>query len=114
MEFMATPSTNEGTLSLKGDITLLQAGQLKALLVRALEASEQVTIDTETVTDIDLSCLQLICSAHRSAVDRGRRWVLNPRRSEAFTARVRQAGLTNSLACNCTLESDCLWKGGDL
>jgi anti-anti-sigma regulatory factor len=114
MEFMATPNTKEGTLSLKGEITLLQAEQLKVLLARALDASEQVTIDTEAVTDIDLSCLQLICSAHRSALGCGRRWVLTPRRSEAFTEKVRQAGLTHCFACNYAPESDCLWKGGNL
>ena len=113
MEFTATPATNEGILSLDGEITLPYAEQLKKLLVDALEASERVYIDTEAVIDIDLSCLQLLCAAHRSAADRGRQLILKLRRSEAFSAKILQAGLTRALDCDCVHESDCLWKGGN-
>lgn len=113
MKFSVAPDTKEGILTLSGELTLLQAEQLKMLLAQAVDASECVRINTEAVTDIDLSCLQLICSAHRSAVNRHRQLVLTPHQSEAFMTKVFQTGLMCCHDCDFDIESDCLWKGGD-
>ena len=113
MDFTVIPGTNGGTLALDGEITLLRADQLKMLLADALEKFEYVRIDTEAVTDIDLACLQLICSAHRSAAGRGRHLTLTSPQSEVFKAKVLQTGMMYCHNCDHAIETDCLWKGGD-
>jgi anti-anti-sigma factor len=110
MHFTIVPDTNEGILALSGELSLLQAEQLKMQLTQALEACGHVRIDVKAVTDIDLASLQLLCAAHRSAGSQGKQLALMPQPSEAFRARVVQAGLTHRDGCG---QSPCLWSGGE-
>lgn len=113
MNFEVNEDTKEGVLQLIGELTLLQAEELKMHLTQALEASEHLCIDTEMLTDIDLACLQLICSTHRSAAKQGKLLALTPQGSEVFMAKVKEAGLLRGGSCGAVDASDCLWKGGE-
>jgi anti-anti-sigma factor len=113
MHFKAVQDKKEGILSLSGELTLLQAAQLKAELLQALASSERVTIDIQALEGIDLACLQVLCAAHRSAVGRGRQLALSPPSCEAITTTADQAGLMRCHACTGTGENICFLNGGE-
>lgn len=112
MQFNLHPDEKQGTLSLGGEITLLQAQDLLALLNEALEATDHVVIDIEEVTDIDMAGLQLLCAAHKTAVDLNKQWVMDPNQPDVLATRVRQAGLACRQHCDGLKNTNCLWMGG--
>ena len=56
-----------GALALEGELTIGRAGELRTALINALDKVSHLQLNFEKVTDIDLSCLQLICSTHKTA-----------------------------------------------
>jgi anti-anti-sigma factor len=54
-------------LKLEGDMTIARAGELKKALLGALEKSKELEVDMEGVTGVDVSCLQVLLSARKSA-----------------------------------------------
>ena len=113
MNFKVVQDKKESILSLSGELTLLEAAQLKVELIQILDSSERVTIDTQTLEGIDLACLQVLCAAHRSAMERGRQLALSPPSCEVITATAGQAGLMRCRACTGVGENPCLWNGGE-
>ncbi len=53
-----------GVLSAEGELTIQHASEMRTALLNALESVGHVRLNFEKVTEIDLSCLQLLCSAH--------------------------------------------------
>jgi anti-anti-sigma regulatory factor len=60
---------NQVVVVLRGDLTVERAGELKQILQNAVASSETVIISFEGNLRIDVSFLQLVCSAHRSALN---------------------------------------------
>ena len=114
MQFEMHPDGKQGTLHLSGEITLLQAQDLLALLNQALEASDHVVIDMEEITDIDMAGLQLLCAAHKSAMDLNKHLVMSPNQPDVLVSRVGQAGLACRQNCDGLDNTNCLWMGGSL
>ena len=113
MQFKLNISGEESILSLNGELTLLHAEQFKDELMQALSASRRVVVDTRELSEIDLACLQLFCSAHLSALAGGKELVLGSPQSDAFRRQVTQSGLICGHLCGKNDNTDCLWNGGD-
>jgi len=99
-------------LKLEGDWTVEHANELKRALLEALKSGENIVIDLEGLTDLDLSAMQLFCSAHRTSLRLGKRFVIHEQKSEAFKRLARDAGLLRSLGCHKDPRESCLWTGG--
>ncbi|MEW6379182.1 MAG: STAS domain-containing protein [bacterium] len=96
-------------LNLEGEITINDAVVLKETLLSYLAAQTTLSIDLHGVTKIDTSGLQLLFTAHQTAIHQGRKLSLeNP--SPAFLQAVKLAGLTFQ-SPEGYLEG-CLWEGG--
>ncbi len=104
-----TPSR---TITLTGNWTIERAPELKELLMGAAQMAEDVVIDVHRMEEVDLSCLQLLCAAHRTFAKRGGRLVLHENRSEIFEKAVRDAGYHSDVGCGQNCMESCLWKGG--
>jgi ABC-type transporter Mla MlaB component len=68
MDWIMDNNTHSGRLILQGELTVNQVARLRDELLMALETADKISLDFEAVTEIDLSVLQLCCSAHRTAV----------------------------------------------
>lgn len=102
------------TVRLTGELTVGHASELKALLRKALQGSSgRIQIKFEDVTAVDLSCLQLLCSAHRTASVMNSRLRLAGERPALFCQTMRAAGFTRQRGCGLTPNTDCLWSGGE-
>jgi anti-anti-sigma regulatory factor len=62
---MTTAKTH--TVELEGSLSVRDAAGLAATLMAALEAHPSVCISTEAVTGADISILQVLAAAHKSA-----------------------------------------------
>jgi anti-anti-sigma regulatory factor len=100
-----------GVLTLEGDLTIDRAGELK----KALSDSQKrkvsgVTVKLCDVSEVDLTCFQILCSAHK-AFDAGNKLLtLSPGASETFRKAKARCGFTRERACGLTLNTACLWK----
>lgn len=63
---------NEKTLNLGGPLIIDRAAPLKAELTEALSENKKVFLDISQAEDLDLSCLQVIYAARRSAAASGK------------------------------------------
>ncbi len=113
MKRAQTSDNEEKVLTLKGELSISHAAQLKSELIQALDAAPRIVIDVNAVTDVDLSALQLICAAHKSAVAKGKQLILAPDLPETLTRQIQRAGLMDGHHCGRDSSADCLWKGVD-
>jgi hypothetical protein len=98
-----------GGLTLGGSLTIENASVIRTKLIEALmkEDALKVSIDADAV---DLSFLQLLCSAHRTASKLGKSFTLGREASGKLLIAVESSGYFRKRGC--TGEDTCLWTGG--
>lgn len=109
-----TQQTAEGTISmirLEGELTILTAAALRDTLMKAFEAADGVRVNTEQVEAIDLSCLQLLCSAHRTALALNKSFLFETCTAPVIKA-AEAAGFTRHTGCSIDISQSCIWSGG--
>jgi anti-anti-sigma factor len=105
-------SAETHVLKLEGSWTIHRAHELKEFLMDALKGKDHVIVDLEGVSEVDLSFLQLLCSAHRSFLRRKRQFALHDNKPEAVKEVVKDAGYLRTLGCRSDQCRSCLWIGG--
>jgi anti-anti-sigma regulatory factor len=95
-----------------GDLTIENAQELHKNLVTALHNAKQLLVNFEDVTAIDLSFVQLLCSAHRTALRSDKEMKLASQRPEALKAAVREMGFIREKGCVFDTQESCIWKEG--
>ncbi len=98
MDSEITQSAETCVLELDGKWTIERASELKNLLLEALKGHDRVLLALDGLEEIDLSCLQLLCSAHRSFLKLDKRLEAREGKPEIFDRVVRDAGFTGALA----------------
>lgn len=97
-------------LRLAGEATVELMDELHALLLEGIETFDSVQIDCSATTAADFYTVQLLCSAHRTAVTRNKSLEVLGEPSAAFMETARKAGFMRCEACPmCPSESRCLW-----
>ena len=97
-------------LTLGGELTIEQAVEIKKVLITALGNTTRLILDLENVREADLTCLQLLCSAHRMSVRLNKRLILSGKRSEAFRNLCKTAGFQRHTGCVLDEQESCIWK----
>lgn len=98
------------TLYAEGDLTVLTAETLRTALLDLLAPGASVSLDTSSITAIDLSGLQLLCSAHRTFRSQNGVFELKGR-SKALLESARGSGYDDHSVCRFRSDGNCLWKG---
>ena len=111
MDVAMTRSGENNVLRLDGSWTIERANELKRMLLEALNSGENIVIDLEGLTDLDLSSMQLFCSAHRTSLREGKYLALHERKSQSLKQMVREAGFARTLGCHKDPDKSCLWIG---
>ncbi|EAT14636.1 STAS domain-containing protein [Desulfuromonas acetoxidans] len=97
-------------LIVSGDLGIAIIGQLKDELLAALQAHDHVVLDMASVTAVDYSVLQLLCSANKYAQKQGKLFQLKNQCTDAFVDRAQSLGFFRDRACNEAEDSGkCLW-----
>jgi anti-anti-sigma regulatory factor len=109
MSAIFTRTGNKGVITLDGDVTLQQAEELRRVLIKALVDADEVSLDMEKVQQADLSCLQLLCSAHRSAARFTKKFAFSGCPPKALKDAVETAGFSRVTGCKLDCDKSCLW-----
>jgi anti-anti-sigma regulatory factor len=92
-ERVTSETAETARLSLAEAVTIRDMPLLHARLRDALAAHPTVTIDCTAVTDVDLTFLQLVLSARKSAGAAGKSVAIIPPKGEVLTDILMRAGL---------------------
>ena len=88
--------------------TIEEAGRIKVLLTEQLAEKDCLILNLSNVDEVDLSFLQLLCAAHKSASNAGKPFGLEGALSEQLTRKAREAGFACRGECGPHLNGDCL------
>ncbi len=113
INFEINESDNAGLLTLEGEIGIEQAEELKSALVSALGSVDRLMVDVERVTAAGLPCLELLCSAHKTALSMNKELQLSDNLPEEFLRAVRDSGYTRHAGCELDEHESCFWLAGE-
>ena len=91
-----------------GDLTISRAHEVKLALFESLEGAERIEVDLSSVEEVDLACLQLFCSAHRTSGKLGKSFSIGGA-SGMFDKAARDAGYHRICGCSRGAGSPCLF-----
>jgi len=86
-------------LAFVGELTLPHAATIREALLAAVECGEEVTVECDGVTAVDLCGLQLLCSVHRTAASRNKRLTLARPLPPSLLTAVTEMGFTRHQRC---------------
>lgn len=107
-----TTDKDKSYLRLEGEMTIAKAAKLKDALARAIDSGKTVVIDIDRVTGVDLSFLQLLCSAHRTAANQGKKLTISNPGLPVYAEARKTAGFHYTKPCRHVASNGCLWVGG--
>ena len=97
------------TVTLRGDLSLTRGRELRELLLKALREGGEAVLEFSEYTGADLSFLQLLCAAHRTAVRMGSSLRLGSSMPREFFETARAAGYLRDKCCTYSNDESCLW-----
>jgi len=97
-------------LKLRGDADVTGTTQLREALLTGLNEQNELLIDCSQTTSFDFFAIQLLCSAHRSAVVGGKKIRLVAGDLPTLKQAIRATGFARQNGCSlCPDDDDCLW-----
>jgi len=111
MTFIKEKKTDRGRLVLEGDLTLGGIRQLHEELMSSLKKVKHLDVTIDGARETDLSFLQLLCSAHRTAVKMGKSLSLAEDLPESFLQTMKNNGYSRQGGCSLDVDKSCLWTG---
>lgn len=112
MELKLTEANKNNTVRFAGSLTIERAAALKMLLMESLNWTDSLHLVCENVTEVDISFLQLLCSAHRTAVKEKKKLTLAGQCPEPLRLAVWEAGFIRQEGCVLDVQQTCIWKEG--
>lgn len=100
-------------LKVSGGVTIRDAHGFHDALVAALEDTKELQVDLSGITGIDLTGLQLICSAHHSALREGKWLYVTDGGNMTLRDSALGAGFQRHTGCVRDNSFSCIWVGGE-
>ncbi len=111
-DIRVSESGRGGGLVLGGSLTIENASAIRKKLMQMLLREDEVVVSVNADVSVDLSFLQLLCSAHRTASNLGKSFLLRAPNSGNFPAAVENSGYGRIKGCAHDKYGTCLWSGG--
>ena len=109
--FEIAESGDQGTITVRGAITIACACEFRDALIHIQDRWSSLDVNLDGVTEIDVTGMQLLCSAHRTAVKLDKRLALIGQMAESVYKTAFNAGFLREQACTMGGEHGCLWAG---
>lgn len=109
MKFSAGKTRDRGKLTMDGELTVGDVRKIHEELLHSLEKVQHLDIEISGAVEMDLSFLQLLCSAHRTAAQTGKTVVLTGDIPDVFRQAVEDNGYSGSGSCGGETGKTCLW-----
>ncbi len=103
-------TSKEGTLAIEGALTVSRIAEVREELLKAFKLSEKVVFDLQAVTEIDLSALQLCCSAHKTAIKTKKVFELLDSSTGVARNTAGMNGYLRQQGCIIDQNETCLWN----
>ncbi len=104
-------SGDQGTIRMQGAISIAGACAFRDAMLHIQDRWTSLIVNLEDVTAIDVSGLQILCSAHRTAVKLHKQMALTGHLVESVHKSASDAGYLKKRACAMSGEQACLWAG---
>jgi anti-anti-sigma regulatory factor len=96
-----------------GDRLTIETGAAFSSIIReALETSAIVEIEFEPTVEIDITGMQILCSACKSAAQSGKTFSFHGPQPQALADIISSSGAERHAACKYNNKSTCIWFGG--
>jgi len=93
-------------------LTIENAADFSRIVREALEASKNVALEFEAAVEIDITALQIICSACKSAAEIGSTFSCKGPKPQALADIIAGSGAERRAVCKHNNNSTCIWFGG--
>ncbi len=93
-------------------LTIETAADFSRVVRESLDASHVVAIEFEPAVEIDITGLQVLCSACRSAAQTGKIFTYHGPFPQALANIITSSGAERSTICKHNNNSTCIWFGG--
>ncbi len=105
-------SGKAGVLALHGELTLENADELRSAFIKALiNNAAEVVLNFEKATRVDFSCLQLLCSVHRTSARLKKGISFNGALPDILKRTIVKAGFARCTGCDPVRKKSCFWAG---
>ncbi len=98
-----------GVLTLHGRLSRLNAEELRARLISSLDCVDRLIVNCDQVTAVDMTCLQLLCTAYRVSQLMNKDFIIAGDRGALFRKAVGADGNANCIGADPDCFRDCLW-----
>ena len=93
-------------------LTIENAAEFSRITREALEASDNVAIEFDPEVEIDITGVQILCSACRSAAASGAIFTYHGPQPQALADIIVSSGAGHYAVCKHNNNSTCIWFGG--
>ena len=93
-------------------LTIENAAEFSRILREALDAADVVAIEFEPDVAVDVTGVQVLCSACKSAAEGGKVFTYRGPQPQALTDIIFSSGAGRHAACKHNNDSTCIWFGG--
>ncbi len=111
MEFLKERS-GSGIVRLEGELNIQDAVRLKETLAEAFAHAKTLSLDLSGMTGIDVACMQVLCSAHKTFMRSNKSFAVQGRGTTSFERSVKDGGYTRTSGCHEDKKCTCLWLIG--
>ncbi len=95
---------------LQGELTISEAGSIARQFTQVFAGHDEVIIEIGAVESVDLTFLQIICSAHQTAIKTGKTMKLGEIKSQRFLDFHKDAGFVRNRECCSSPAHTCVWN----
>ncbi|OPY77465.1 MAG: STAS domain protein [Syntrophorhabdus sp. PtaU1.Bin058] len=110
MNFVVNRLKGTTILNFYGKLTVQYASEILCALTENIQSSDNLVLDFGGVTDVDLSCLQLLCAAHRSAIRSNTQLSFDVRHNGILRETLNTAGFSEHQGCSLETGVSCPWN----
>jgi len=103
-------SDKPAKVTLSGDLTLIQAADLRERLQGELANSNAIEVVFSEVGSVDLSLIQILCAAHRSARKAGKMMSLPAALPDTLVRLIDEGGFYGHIGCALDGRVACVWE----
>lgn len=99
------------TLNCQGELTIVQIADFKKTITDIMPGSEEVLVDMQKIIDMDISCLQLLCSVNRTFEQNKAKLTRKGNLTDIMQQTLLDAGYDLAEGCPEAPCELCFWKG---
>lgn len=108
IDFMMKKAGDTGVLTINGVLNMENAHEFREALLEALWRVNHVFLNLAELTEIDMYCLQLLCSACKNTLNSKKRLTLEREGLEIFNRAVAEAAFIRDKDCVMKCNINCL------